>query len=214
MYQKIKEEMVEIISIVNSCPENLQQKCFEVMLTHLLDDQRSVLKKSATKEINKAVEEVEKPINEEIITKENKIDEETEIVLKDYHIKIRKFFETSGITCEDLNKIYYKSENAILPLYEELKTTNMRESQLRLSLLTAFENSINNDGDMITDVNEVRIRCQELKCYDTTNFASNFNKFLPMFDGFDKYEKGKSIKLSLEGKKELSKTLLELSRSV
>ena len=55
----------------------------------------------------------------------------------------------------------------------------MAESQIRLALLTAFENSFSNpNGDMTFNGEIVRQRCQDMKCYDTANFSSIFKSIL------------------------------------
>ena len=36
MYQKLKDEIKEIIEIVNQCPEGLQEKCFELLLENFI----------------------------------------------------------------------------------------------------------------------------------------------------------------------------------
>jgi hypothetical protein len=211
MYSLVKEEIKDIISIVKECPESLQEKCFEILLNNLLKETCFDSKKS---EPVKDIKNEEYTDNGQVITNynEDKNTGECEIELKDFHVKTRKFIESSGITCTDLNSIYYKDGSKIIPLYEELGTNKMAESQMRIALLTAFENSIENDGEMFFDGEIVRKRCQDLKCYDGANFAANFKKNSSLFDDLEKYEKGKDIRLSIEGKKELAKVILILSR--
>lgn len=209
MYQKIKEEIKDIISIVRECPDTLQTKCFEMLLNNLLNEVKSNnTKTETTKEETSDTYKGEIPT----VVGSNGHTDESEISLKDFHVKTRRFIESSGLSCDDINNIYYKEGTKILPLYEELGTNKMNESQIRIALLAAFENSFDNDGEMVFDGEIVRKKCQDLKCYDSSNFAAHFKKSSSLFDDFEKYEKGNEIKLSAEGKKELAKVLLMLSR--
>ena len=38
MYKNIKEEIKDIIQIVNECPDSLKEKCFEILLSNLLSE--------------------------------------------------------------------------------------------------------------------------------------------------------------------------------
>ena len=90
----------------------------------------------------------------------------------------------------------------------------MSECQIRLSLLTAFENAYNNQNGELTFNGEiVRTRCNDMKCYDGPNFASIFKSHSKNFDNWDeKYNKNTEYSLSVEGKKRLAETLKTLAK--
>lgn len=214
MYQKLKAEIKEIIEIVNQCPEGLQEKCFELLLENFINSNVDTkIEKVQTKgnANNKCTNENMKVNNEEELF--DKTDDE-EISLKDFHIKIRKFLETNGIGIDVINSLYYKENNKLMPLYDSLCSTKMAECQIRLALLTAFENSFSNaNGEMVFNGEVVRQRCQDMKCYDTTNFSSIFKKSSSLFDNWnEKYDKTAEYSLSLEAKKELAKIILDLAK--
>lgn len=209
MYQKLKGEIKEIIEIVKQCPEALQEKCFELLLDNFL---KSNERPKTQKESAKNDYEMIVPTSNIGEPQEEKESTEEEIVLTDFHIKIRKFLETNGITIKMINSLYYKEDGKLMPLYESLNSNKMTDCQNRIALLTAFENSFSNGGEMVFNGEAVRQRCQDLKCYDAPHFADTFKRFSSLFDNWTgKYEKKAQYSLSAEGKKELASVLLELT---
>lgn len=123
---------------------------------------------------------------------------------------------TNGISISDINNLYYKENDKLMPLYETLGSTKMSECQMRIALLTAFENSFSDpNGDMTFNGEVVRQRCQAMKCYDMPNFSTNLKKNSSFIDNFnDKYDKNANYSLSIEGKKELAKIISELAKEI
>jgi hypothetical protein len=207
-FDKLKTEIKEIIEIVKSCPENLQEKCFEILLTNLLKPESKNIKKDnpTVTETTQVETKKEEPKEEGNGNGDGK-EIDSEISLKDFHIKTKKFFEAKGITIEHLNKLYYKDHEKLLPLYEELGTNKISETQIRIALLTAFENSFSN-GDFEFSKTTVRERCKLLKSWDANNASNNYRNNKDFFDDIDSDD---SIKLSALGKDELAKVLKELA---
>ena len=215
MYQKLKKEIKEIIEIVKQCPDALQEKCFELLLENFISANKELDTDNVTDiKVEKIGDESECQIITENIEKEEEFSCDEEISLKDFHIKVRKFLETNNIGIDIINSLYYKENERLMPLYESLNTTKMADSQIRLALLTAFENSFSNpNGDMTFNGEIVRQRCQDMKCYDTANFSSIFKKYSFMFDNWsEKYDKTMDYSLSSEAKKELAKVILSLAK--
>lgn len=126
------------------------------------------------------------------------------------HLKVRRFLQKYNLTLEDLNQIYYKQGAEILPLYEDLRTTRMAESQIRIALLQALRAAIST-GDFEFDGEEVRAETRARKCYDRGNFTANFKNSASLFDGFQKYEKKSPVvRLSEDGRSELAGLIREL----
>lgn len=64
---------------------------------------------------------------------------------------------------------------------------------------------------MIVNGEEVRQRCQDLKCYDAPHFADTFRRYSTYFDNWnEKYDKNAKYVLSPEGKKALAAVLRDL----
>ncbi len=214
MYQKLKAEMKEIIDIVKQCPESLQEKCFELLLENYLtannrDNGSQITKAESITEKRDANEE-----NLGAVTERSEESPSEEIAIKDFHVKIQRFLKTNGITIEQINYLYYKCDGKILPLYDSLNSTSMSECQIRLALLSSFENSYSDgNGDFWFNVEEVRSRCNTMKCYSSANFMAYFKNNLSLWDNWpEKYDRGINIILSSEGKKELAKVLLDLAK--
>ena len=180
MYLKLKEEIKNIIEIVQQCPESLQEKCFELLLEHYIAeikdiDEGQVFQQTNTGINNIGIKEDEKKENDSV----------EEIKVTDFHIKVQRFLSTNGVDVAHINNIYYKENDKLLPLYETLGSTKMSECQMRMALLTAFENSFSDlNGDMSFNGEVVRQRCQAMKCYDSTNFSTNFKKNSSLLDNF------------------------------
>lgn len=133
-----------------------------------------------------------------------------EIALKDLHAKTKRFMESNDLSINEINKLYYSiRDGKILPLYDSLGSNKLAESQVRLGLLTAFENSMD-IGEFEFNGEVVRIDVS-MKSYDKVNFATNFknNKYYLM--DLKQYEKDIKIKLSSTGKDWVTKLLKELA---
>lgn len=207
----MKEEIKNIIDIVQQCPEKFQERCFEILLNQYMADCRE--KKYENKSAYKSpqIKEEDKKAETTYIDENSQTEE---IKQTDFHIKVQRFMTTHGISISDINNLYYKENDKLLPLYETLGSTKMSECQMRIALLTAFENSYSDsNGDMYFNGEVVRQRCQAMKCYDMPNFSANFKKNSGFIDNFnDKYDKNASYLLSIEGKKELAKIITELAK--
>lgn len=213
MYQNLKTEIKEMIEIVKQCPEGLQEKCFELLLENYLTSNGKCQKEPEPIQPHEKIgyNPTNASTDLRIDTKTPKSTDE-EISEKDFHIKVRKFLEASGISMDMINALYYKENGKLMPLYESLKSNKMTDCQNRVTLLSAFENSFSNSGEMNVNGEMVRQRCQDLKCYDAPHFADTFKRFSTYFDNWEeKYDKKIQYSLSAEGKKELAKILLELA---
>lgn len=158
MYLELKEEIKDIIEIVQQCPEKFQERCFEILLNQYITDYRG--EKSKIKGESKQHQiVVEENKNVDVGYTEESIQTD-EIKQTDFHIKVQRFMGTNGISISDINNLYYKDNDKLMPLYETLGSTKMNECQMRIALLTAFENSFSDsNGDMTFNGEVVRQRC-------------------------------------------------------
>lgn len=205
MYEELKAEIKEILEITKECPAELQQKCFEILLDSFLQKYKAP-QVTVTANPIQVKERVEVPMT----ATADFTSSAGEITENDFHVKVRKFFQTNSINVADLNRIYYKENGQLMPYYESMHSTKMSECQIRLTLLTAFEAGFAN-GEFIVNGETVRKRCQDLKCYDSPNFATTFKNNSVIFDNWaEKYDKNAEYILSVEGKKQLAQTLVKL----
>ncbi len=210
MYQRLKAEIKEIIEIVNQCPDSLKEKCFELLLSNYLESQKKPTTVAQKKETVQGKDETDSKTTDEVSGNSIGTDD---ICEKDFHVKIQRFLKDNGVTMETINTLYYKENGELKPFYDTLKSTSMQECQLRLAVLTAFENSFAaTNGDLTFNCEVIRARCQTMKCYNATNFASNFKTNKNLWESWpEKYDKEFTVSLSSEGKKKLAEVLLDLS---
>jgi hypothetical protein len=204
MTEEIKSKVHEFASIANECPENLREKCFELLLSHYLN---SLYHLKTKKEENKPDPAAQ---NQSSNLKKDEDKKQDDILEKDIHVKARQFLKKATLSIDSVNELFYKEGNDIKPLYDDLKTTASRESQIRIALLQALKNGLEK-GDFEFNGEEVRAECQLRKCYDLANFSAIFNANKDLFDAFEKYSKDSpKIKLSSAGKDKLAEVVKEL----
>jgi hypothetical protein len=126
---------------------------------------------------------------------------------KDVHVKVRKFLEQHQLEMSHINQLFYKEGDLVKPLYDDLKTTKIAESQIRIALLQALDRSTKS-GEFTFNRETVRQECQTRKCYDSANFASNFKVKSQLFEEYDKDTP--QLRLSDAGKTELASLIRAL----
>ncbi|MCL2571681.1 MAG: hypothetical protein FWE11_04695 [Defluviitaleaceae bacterium] len=213
MYQQLKIEIKEIIEIVNQCPEALKEKCFELLIENYLTSNAQPVKLKSQESLEPKVVDNEPSVIDTVNSEENEMSASEDIEEKEFHVKIRRFLQDNKITGVTLNKLYYKEDGKLLPLYDTVKSTKMSDCQIRIALLSAFESSYNDaNGEMAFNYEAIRSRCQTMKCYSRANFASYFKNSKDLWETWpDKVDKNTMVTLSASGKKELVKVLLDLA---
>lgn len=208
MPEKLKQKIMEIVALAKECPENLQEKCFELLLA----DHLQQLRPKAPDDVDD--DKRNKPTVDE--GKDKKEDEDKrarrqeDIVETDLHVKARQFLKKTGLTVEHINQLFYKEEGNFLPLYDDLKTTKASESQIRIALLHSLLNGLHK-GDFEFNGESVRAEAQLRKCYDSPNFTAHFKNNEELFEGFAKYSKtNPTIRLSADGKAKLAEVIKDL----
>jgi hypothetical protein len=202
MYENIEKDLKRIVDLVKLCPSNLQEKCFELLLNGLISE--SNIKKAPSAQTQDPPPGV---IKEEIKMEEDLTEKQEEIKLSDLHVKARKLLE-QGLTLGELNNVFYKENNEIKPLFDDLKSSKVSESQIKIALIEAFKNGYNK-GEFSFNTDTVKQQCDVYKCYDQPNFASHFKKQENLFN--EQYVRSSVMSLSSEGKKELVKVLKDLA---
>lgn len=205
----LSDKVKELAEIALLVPENLQTTCFELLLRDYLSS-ASGGKASAVKQ-NAPIGEG--PVAVGVAPSEGSLEEavdaQADIALTDLHMKARKFIEKYGVSAAEVNNLFYKDGSTISPLYEDLRTTKMSETQMRVTLLHALRNAFVT-GDFSAQVSEVREECRDRKALDANNFAANYKNNKTLFD-FARYDKSTAtLRLSEEGKRGLAQVIKEL----
>ena len=198
-FEQLKTQVKEIGEIAESVPEAYREKCFEILLNSLLDEAKPGAKK--LKSTDEPAPEVDV---EDSVSSEREGGGQEDITLSSLHVKTKKFLESSGLKISHVNNLFYREGDEILPLYEDLGSTQLAETQIRIALLQAFRNALET-GEFQFNGEVVREETKTRKAYDAGNFTANFNNNAALFDGFSKYDsKSATIKLSVQGKKRLA----------
>jgi hypothetical protein len=212
--QTLKQDVLELAAIAKECPDNLQEKCFELLLAGYLRPSTPAhgkcgdSDKSAAPVVTNTSSTARTTVPE--VPDGGVSQSQNDLTLMDLHLKAKKFLEKSGLSVANLNQVLYKEGDDILPLYEDLKTTKSSESQIRAGLLQAMVSGIKS-GAFEFNGEDVRKECQARKCYDGGNFATNFRNSATLFEGFEKYDsQNPTVRLSDEGRKSLAKAISEL----
>jgi hypothetical protein len=209
MADDLKERVLEIVSIAKECPENLQPLCFELLLRDYLEGRQRP--PAAPPSPPSPPPQAEQPLVQDSIAAGETNTGQQDLKAGDLHVKVRKFMERHTITLDHLNQLFYKDGGEIKPLYEDLKTTRMAESQIRAALLHALLSAMKT-GEFVAEGEAVRAEVQQRKAYDKANFAANFKNNASLFEGFESYVKANPLRLSEDGRKELAELIKELAR--
>ncbi len=199
MNATLKDKVLEFIEIAEGCPPKYQEKCFELLLGNYLSN--------ITGRIINPDEELKNQVLPPVIPK----NEQRELVSTDLHLRVQRFLKDSTLDLTHLNHVFYKEEESINLLIDDLKSTKGSEIQIKISLINSLVNAINT-GNFEFDGEEVRAECQKRKAYDKANFAANYKNNASLFEAFSTYDKNNSIiKLSEIGKARLAELIKELS---
>jgi hypothetical protein len=194
----LRAKVLELAEIATACPDNLQVVCFEQILKHHLDSLLDSVKPRRERVVDTPPGKTkdEKPAVSDPAKNQDDLSD------SDLHVKSKHFIKKHAVTIEHLNNLFYKKENDILPLFEDLRTTRLAEGQIRIALLQCLQNALRS-GDFQCEVENVRTECIHRKCYDPNNFGGNFTYNAKLFD-IEKYSKSvQTLRLSEEGKKQL-----------
>jgi hypothetical protein len=210
----LKGLVQEVVDATKLCPESLQPLAFEMLLRHQLEvAERPRRTPKDEGHVRHDVKNGAQPPDEAAAEEAIEVDRaDEEITLRDLHAKTKRFLQESSLTVEDLNALYYKEGSEIKPLYDDLRSTGMSESQIRIALLEAFENALAS-GNFEFRGESVREKCKIHKCYDSPNFTRNLRNNASLFDGFESYDASAPIRLSTEGRRRLATVISELARS-
>lgn len=203
----MKDQVLEIADIAKACPENLQAICFETLLKHFLAGLAPIpgkAKKDLPATPLKDIDVLETKTESEVQSAKQE-----DIRDADLHMKAKHFMQKEAVSLGQINNLFYREGDKILPLFDDLKTTRMAESQIRIALLQCLTHAFAT-GDFEADVESIRTECTQRKCYDSPNFAANFKNNGSLFDSEKIDRTTKTVRLSNAGKKELVDIIKEL----
>jgi uncharacterized protein with HEPN domain len=189
-YRELKAEISAIAEIANGIPEAFRDRCFAVLLQHLLDSESKEAppRKEKQGEVKEKVGELSIPTPSQV----------------------KVFMQKTGTTTADLARVTMYEEGEV-HFVQEPKTGKIARGQIEWALLIALRNAITSNSFSV-DPEDVRSICQEKGFYDAANFIKNFKtpKNAALFQG-QLEAQGESQKLTTDGQKELGKLIKELA---
>lgn len=184
-FENLQTNINKIIDVVEKIPEKYREKAFEILLNNSIS-------------------------REKIENKKDKLKKE-ESTLDDYSfqmpIEVRAFLSQFSISEERINELYLITGPKEIARKFRLNTIKAAEAQIQMAVLLALENTLMGDGKFEFNIENVRTKCEEEKCYDSKNFATNFKKKKKFFKDLNAKE---NIALSPLGKEHLADVLNEL----
>ena len=185
--EDIKEEIKDILEIVKSCPANLQEKCFEILLTYALKGSSSS----------------PAPLQPPAPLAGFPVEAPPEITRR-----IRAFAAQNGLGDEMIFKVFAVDDVGTVSVeVTDLKVNQNAKKQRRLALLIGLRHQFMN-GSFDVPLDELREMCVTYSAYDAPNFATNLKNMKEIFSGF---KPGTTNKLSPKGKSEGAALIKELA---
>ncbi|WP_018417414.1 hypothetical protein [Teredinibacter turnerae] len=162
-YEKLKKELKDIAEVASSVPEAFRERCFEVLLEHLLSDSSEAKSIPLAKDVkgkkrDELLDDPGKPAGQSIPTP----------------AKVRVFMKRTGVTEEHLQALFLYEDDE-LHFIKEPAAEVVSTGQIEWALLIALKNGILGNS-MGCDAESVRSICQEKGYYDKKNFSTNFKK--------------------------------------
>ncbi len=209
----LREQLKEIVELVNLVPEQFKAQCFELLLKEAIEVNRPPIELAAkgSKDLDGAAEAGAKNdgVTEVTVRGNDQGGLPTEITLNDLHLKTQRFLQKNNITLARINELFYKENGDIRPLVENYGSTKMAECQIRIALFQAFKNGLPT-GEFVTTVEAAKTECIDRKAFDGPNWAKTFKRNVAFFD-FDEFASTTDLRLSEEGKQELAGIIQYLS---
>lgn len=192
-YKKLKDEIKEIGAIAAAVPEAFREKCFEVLLSHLLSGQTVGIEQPPPPPPPDPIGNT--PPKPESLTLQS---------------NVKAFMRRRGVSQKQIEAIVML-EGDEFHFIKEPEHGQISKGQTEWALLIALKNGILNNC-LKADPEEVRSIVQDKGFYDPANFASNFKtpKCSKLFKGLLERQ-GDAQAISTEGEAALASLIQALS---
>lgn len=181
------EELQKIVELADRVPEVYREKCFELLLGYALHATLSPM--PVVPSIPSALPEAPASGGKLFVLP----------------IDVRAFLSQYALDESTPWKFFIAEGQEIRPIYQ-LQATKKATAQIQHALMMALEHALSS-GQFQIDIEALRARCNDQKCYDGRNFMKNIkdkaNLFKPIVDG-------EPLSLSPDGKTELADLIEQL----
>jgi hypothetical protein len=103
--------------------------------------------------------------------------------------------------------LFLTQGNDVRPTYK-IQTTKKAQAQIQIALLSALENALRG-SKFDFNIENIRQRCKDLRCYDSANFDSIFKRNIALFKGLQDAE---HVELSPDGRSELAEAITAIAK--
>jgi hypothetical protein len=155
MLEQFKKQLHEITKLVELCPDRYKEKCFEILLQHLL----------LLEEAKLAPVRIPKPSDTGLFEKLSPA--------------FTRFIETHGLN-EAISNVFQIDDGRCEIIVRGIETRKKATGQVRLGLLLGIKNLILNGSPNVT-YEELRQLCIDHSVYDSANFAAIMKKNRDLF---------------------------------
>lgn len=164
----LKEQIQEVSRIAASMPEEFRQKCFELLMTHVLASASGGPAPALPPTfLGSGIPFTLPPaaLNYSGVPPMSSL--------------LVAFVKKNGLTNEQFSRVVGYLHGTVV-FYREPDVGKAAQSQIEWALLLALKHAIV-DGHFIVDGEEVRLICQEKGVYDRRNFYANFKRSAEFF---------------------------------
>ncbi len=194
MYESAEEVIARILALVDKCPENLKERCFEVLLRGYVERELAGL------------------ANRTPVTKTPPPDGDHSLGIPEAVLqRFRSTAKRLSINLSALAALFDFGNDPFTFHALTVPGANKAEKTRRVAVLVAAKSYLAT-GNWVADWQEIKAECINQNCYDSANLAIN----LRSGEGaawFKAVESAKNIELTVEGVKEGERLLTQVSQS-
>ena len=178
----IKEQVKEISRIASAVPEEFRQKCFELLMTHLLSGGSTMSSPVPAP----ASAPVSVPVSMPLPVASSPPAYSMPVSMGGGYsggppmtAMLSAFVKKAGMSIEQFSRVVgYLAGNVVF--FREPAAARAGQAQIEWALLLALRNAIVK-GSFLVDAEEVRLVCQEKGVFDRRSFFTNFRRFAHYF---------------------------------
>lgn len=191
-YVKAKADITEIVEIVKTVPESLQQRCFELLFEAVFSGAKPAVEPEA--------EAKEEPT----------LEHKQPLSAKKLPPNVLAFMRRQNVSPEELGKLFMLDHDPLLPVYNVPTDGGIAKSQLTKVMMVILENGLLNNA-LSASYGELRSSVRDDGLYDG-NFNKLFKRDLFKGPSKDGVADDTVIELSGTGMEKLAEIIKELAK--
>ena len=195
MYEDAESAIDRILAVVNKCPANLQERCFEVLLRGYVETQLGTGRREATGSASSSK------------TTEHKTDVDTHIPAS-VAPRFKSTAKRIAVDAAALERLFDFSNDPFTLHAVSVPGKGKAEKAKNVSLLLAAKSYLAS-GSWSADWQEIKSYCVDQNCYDRPNHVPTIRKSI----WFKNVSPGKPLELTSEGVKEAEKLLAKVAQA-